>query len=556
VPWPGTAAAQTTKAAPAPPPAPAAPAPGRQAPPPPLPTAEPTQAPTRVPTPSPTAEPTRVTTGAVHGLVFLDADANAAADSSEDGLAGIEVVLTSPRGTQRTIQTGADGQFAFEGLSAGTYHLQVQSPSDRVATTGTAIDVDVSPDGDVPVVWFGLSAVRSADAQADVDPSQLTADQIAADAQAEAASDADQEQLAAFTAVSSLPLRFAQGRDLMEQLRRRILGDGLVWLGVPFRSQIDGGLFQYVNCGPASLTMVLAGFGLEVGPSQVRDYLNQLIDNYDTDLGTSLDVLGRIGREAGLTPMDLYSDHGGYRNWSTDAVRWHLQQGHPVITLVKYRNLPGHGTSLSEFDHYIVISGLTPNGFIYNDAAFATTIGYGLEISDAELEVAWDNSSIPHHAIALGLSPDQKTLSFPEAPRRPAAPPRESAAARAARQQAQADEADRPPLVLTPQPLVLTPVPGVPLISVADRWESEEDFQATEPGGPMGMSLDRSTDPALEAQPGPGRAIPTLVGLILAAWLLLGVWSTSRRLARLTVRLPRVSPVRATLTALLSLLRH
>ena len=41
-----------------------------------------------------------------------------------------------------------------------------------------------------------------------------------------------------------------------------------------------------------------------------------------------------------------------------------------------------------------MISGLTPNGFIYNDAAFATTLGYGLEISDVELEYAWDNSSI------------------------------------------------------------------------------------------------------------------------------------------------------------------
>ena len=199
----------------------------------------------------------------------------------------------------------------------------------------------------------------------------------------------------------------------MAQVQRRVLGDGLIWLGVPFRSQMDGGNFQYVNCGPASLTMVLAGFGLEVGPSQVRDYLNAMIDNFDADLGTSLDVLSRIARQAGLTPMDLYSDRGGYRNWSTDAVRWHVQQGHPVITLVKYRNLPGHTSSVSEFDHYIVITGLTPNGFIYNDGAFATTLGYGLEISDVELEYAWDNSSIPHHALALGLAPDQRALTFP-----------------------------------------------------------------------------------------------------------------------------------------------
>src|SRR5206468_4563165 len=241
-----------------------------------------------------------------------------------------------------------------------------------------AQDVEVVPSTDTPEVLFGLISMQAAGLNPDGTPME------AADPSA------DDEQIIALASVTSLPLRFAEGRDLMAQVQKRVLGDGLVWLGVPFRTQIDGGEFQYVNCGPASLTMVLAGFGLDVGPSQVRDYLNNLIDNFNTDLGTSLDVLSRIGKEAGLTPMDLYSDAGGYRNWSTDAVRWHVQQGHPVITLVKYRNLPGHGRSLSNFDHYIVISGLTPNGFIYNDAAFASTLGYGLEISDIELDYAWE----------------------------------------------------------------------------------------------------------------------------------------------------------------------
>jgi hypothetical protein len=493
-----------------------------------------------------------VSLGGVHGRVFEDIDANAAADPGEGWLADIDVVLTTPRGSQRTAHTAADGTFGFEDLPPGTYHLQVQSTADRVATTGASLDLDVSADAD-PQVWFGLSAPRAAEVDADTSAQdELSADDITAQAAAESSGDTDQEQLMAFTAVSSLPLRFAEGRDLMQQVAKRALADGLVWLGVPFRSQIDGGTFQYVNCGPASLTMVLAGFGLEVGPSQVRDYLNQLIDNYDTDLGTSLDVLGRIGREAGLTPMDLYSDRGGYRYWSTDAVRWHVQQGHPVITLVKYRKLPGHSSSVSEFDHYIVISGLTPNGFIYNDAAFATTLGYGLEISDAELEVAWDNSSIPRHAMALGLSPDQKTLSFPEAPR-VTAPPKESAAARASRQLALADEVDRPQLTLTPQPRY-TPVPGVPLITAADHWYSDtEDIEPAPDGGPMGLNLDRSSDPALEAAPGPGRAIPTIVGLILSVWLLVGVWSTAGRLIRL--RLPSPARLLAAVLSLLSLLR-
>jgi hypothetical protein len=324
----------------------------------------------------------------------------------------------------------------------------------------------------------------------------------------------------------------------MNQVQRRVLGDGLIWLGVPFRSQIDGGDFQYVNCGPASLTMVLAGFGLEVGPSQVRDYLNNLIDNFDTDLGTSLDVLARIAQQAGLTPMDLYSDQGGYRNWSTDAVRWHVQQGHPVITLVKYRNLPGHTSSHSTFDHYIVITGLTPNGFIYNDAAFATTLGYGLEISDVELEYAWNNSSIPHYAVALGLDPDKKALSFPELPRtrrsavagvKPDAAP---AAARSSLRQAQADEAPRAPLLLTPTPPM--PVPSGPLIGVSDRWQDDADVPPPDdPGTPMGLDLQATNTPALEARPGPGAEVPKLLLLVGSPWLIWTIWSASGLLVRL-----------------------
>jgi hypothetical protein len=346
----------------------------------------------------------------------------------------------------------------------------------------------------------------------------------------------DDEQIIALASVSSLPLRFAEGRDLMAQVGRRVLGDGLVWLGVPFRSQIDGGDFQFVNCGPASLTMVLAGFGLEVGPSQVRDYLNNLIDNFNTDLGTSLAVLSRIGKDAGLTPMDLYSDGGGFRNWSTDAVRWHVQQGHPVITLVKYRNLPGHSKSLSEFDHYIVISGLTPNGFIYNDAAFATTLGYGLEISDIELEYAWDNSSIPHHALALGLAPDKTALSFPELPRtrRPAADSL-PAAARGARRLAQADEVERAPLLLQPVLPLSVVAPTGPLITNGDRWQEDADFDVQPPvtdGSPMGLNMDQSEQPTLEARPGPGSMVPKLLLVLGAVWLLWLTWSFSGRVVR------------------------
>jgi hypothetical protein len=445
----------------------------------------------------------------------------------------VDVTLTFASGLSLTAHTDDTGAFAFDGLPAGRYRVSLTVPPDTVATTDAGQDIQVQPGVDTLGVLFGLISTEAAG---------LSPDGAGPDP------NGDDEQIIALASVTSLPLRFADGRDLMAQVGKRVLGDGLIWLGVPFRSQMDGGDFQYVNCGPASLTMVLAAFGLEVAPSQVRDYLNSLIDNFDTDLGTSLDVLSRVGVQAGLTPMDLYSDHGGYRNWSTDAVRWHLQQGHPVITLVKYRNLPGHTSSVSQFDHYIVISGLTPNGFIYNDAAFASTLGYGLEVSDVELEYAWNNSSIPHHGVALGLAPDKKALSFPELPRKPHTPSADVVTpARSARRLAVADEAVRAPLLLTP---AVQAVPVTVSALIGERWSDDPNFDTeptVEPGSPMGLNIDPSNQPTLEPRPGPGTEVPKLLMLIGVGWALWTVWSFGGAVAR---RMPKLATLAAVLTAL------
>jgi len=282
---------------------------------------------------------------------------------------------------------------------------------------------------------------------------------------------------------------------------------------------------------------VLAAFGLEVGTSQVRDYLNALIDNYDVDMGTSLDVLSYISLQAGLTPMDLYGQRGGYRSWSTEAVRWHVLQGHPVITLVKYKNLPGHGTSLSEFDHYIVISGTTPTGFIYNDGAYASTLGYGLEISDIELEVAWGSSGIPGHAVALGLAPDRRALSFPEV-RRPAVveepppPPEPLPATGYSRRADEADAPDQPLLRYVPpvqEPVVVpSPPPDEPNLLDEPAYEG--------PSTPMGLLLEPTEAPTTEARPGPGRLVPYIFAALGAMWLVFAAWSFSAWMLRLRTR--------------------
>ncbi len=509
-------------------PPPPSPSPSSTAPPGGTGTPEPTVNPAPALVPGAVASPSPGTGSTVSGRAIVDQPPDSTTDPQPVAQASVE--LTNGSGINLTTQTADDGTFSFASLGTGPYQVTLDLPDDWQEVSKGAVRTMVLETGMDVKLEFRIAPTD----QVGTDQGTLTEDPTAA------AADAD--QMMALASVSALPIRFAEGRDVLAQLTRRELGDGLLWLGVPFRTQIDGGAFQYVNCGPASLTMVLAGFGLEVGPSQVRDYLNSMIDNYDRDSGTSLDVLSTIGRQAGLTPLDLYSDGGGYRYWSTDAVRWHVEQGHPVITLVKYRNLPGHSASPAESDHYIVITGVTPDGFIYNDAAFATTLGYGLEITEPELELAWANSTIPHHAVAMSLAPNSGELTFPEsarpahasssAPEAPPAEPAQSSAARRAQQQAADDETDRPQLVLTPYVAptpVPTPAPSPPTPTpVATAVPTLAPTPDLEPGQPMGLLLE-PTDQVADPEPmnTPARVLPiAAVGLAALAALWWG-WSLS-----------------------------
>ncbi len=207
-------------------------------------------------------------------------------------------------------------------------------------------------------------------------------------------------------------LRQTAGGSAAAQLKSWATENSLV-LGVPFRTQIDGTSFSLVNCGPASLAMILVAFGMDVDAPSVRDYLNHLVGNYDTEAGTSLYVLARIAREAGLS---VFGTSAGLQGWTVEQIREHVRAGHPVITLTKYRFLPGHFGSVTDFDHYIVITGLAGEDFVYNDAAYSTEYGYNLLISPAQLERAWAASSVPRHAMAVGFGDSLRPL--PIVPRR------------------------------------------------------------------------------------------------------------------------------------------
>jgi hypothetical protein len=109
--------------------------------------------------------------------------------------------------------------------------------------------------------------------------------------------------------------------------------------------------------------------------------------------------------------------------------------------------------------------------------------------------------------------------------------------------------------------------PAGPLVDASDTWQTDPDFdvQPTDPGSPMGLNMEQTDQPALEARPGPGTLVPKLLTLIGAGWLLWIVWSFSGRLVWTTSvrisgwqrrwRWPAFRPLRAAIASMLGVLR-
>src|SRR5205823_14724886 len=111
----------------------------------------------------------------------------------------------------------------------------------------------------------------------------------------------------------------------------------------------------------------------------------------------------------------------------------------------------------------------------------------------------------------------------PELPRKPRVVAADAVApARGVRRLAQADEAERTPLVLTPT-LPVVSAAGPLVVSAADRWQYDPNFDfqpVTDPGAPVGLYMAPTDQPTLEARPGPGTVVPKLLTVVGAGWLL------------------------------------
>ncbi len=182
-------------------------------------------------------------------------------------------------------------------------------------------------------------------------------------------------------------------------------------LAVPLRSQLDGTVYAEANCGPASLAMVLEAYGLNLPTQELRALANRLQSTSGPDVGVWPEVLAQIASRYGLQVFGLD------RQWTPADIRAAIGRNEPVVTVVKYRDLPTNAESIATTEHYVVIIGYQGDRFFYNDPAFSDEAGFGRPITEAELRRAWAGTARPGSAFAFRPGPGMQPIPelFPAA---------------------------------------------------------------------------------------------------------------------------------------------
>jgi len=172
----------------------------------------------------------------------------------------------------------------------------------------------------------------------------------------------------------------------------------------PYRSQLDGTPFAEANCGPTTLGMALDAFGVSITPRQLRSEALDAQHMYGNGVGTLITALAQVAQEHGLQALDLHGDDGSVNRWSLDDIRAHVRLGEPVIVQVRYRSLPGRGGAYYFGDHYILVTGVVGDGFLYNDPIDVDGVGWDRVISGATLNAAMNTSDARYAHAAVAIS--------------------------------------------------------------------------------------------------------------------------------------------------------
>jgi LysM repeat protein len=172
----------------------------------------------------------------------------------------------------------------------------------------------------------------------------------------------------------------------------------------PYRTQLDGSPYAEANCGPTAVGMALEAFGVSVPLRQLRAEVLVAQHMFGNGAGTLITALAQVVLDHGLSATDLHDETGALHRWSLDDIRDHLRVFEPVIVQVRYRSLPGRGGAYYFGDHYILVTGIVGDGFLYNDPIDIDGLGWDRVISGAALRTAMNASAqqYAYTAVAVG----------------------------------------------------------------------------------------------------------------------------------------------------------
>jgi hypothetical protein len=157
----------------------------------------------------------------------------------------------------------------------------------------------------------------------------------------------------------------------------------------PYHSQFDGSIWAETNCGPTTLAMALGALGITANQIALRQEANRQIGSSNPGNGTSWESLAYAASQNGVSTDGLMNGRA-YRQWTLDDLRQELNQGRPVMLLVRYWDLPYTAGTTFAGDHYILALGFNSNGdLVYNDAAVRQGSGAKRTMSPSQLLKAW-----------------------------------------------------------------------------------------------------------------------------------------------------------------------
>ncbi len=172
---------------------------------------------------------------------------------------------------------------------------------------------------------------------------------------------------------------------------------------VPFRSQLDGTPWAGANCGPTALGMGLESLGVKVSSTELRRQVLSAQGMWGNNVGTLMDALAKVASANGARPIGLF-EGGRIAKWSLRDVREQLQAGRPVIVQVRFRALPGRAGVRYFNDHYIILTGLSGDNFLYNDPLDSDGPGGNRLMTPAQLDAAMDATDKRYAYAAFALA--------------------------------------------------------------------------------------------------------------------------------------------------------